>query len=554
MKKAPVWVSADNNLTLPFKLLKTKSLIIKNTIFFSLTIILATLFFSCKKDKLVTSPEQDQNVEQVQTQACATTEYLKQQLIADPGLKSRMNTIEQGMAMRINDSKVAQRSSSIITIPVVVHVVYNLPEQNISDAQIQSQIDVLTEDFTKTNVDLINAPSAFQSLAANANIQFVLAKQDPNGNTTNGITRTYSSVTSFSSNNYVKFASYGGHDAWPSDQYLNIWVCNLGLCGYATYPGSAPSVDGVVVKYNCFGRTGILQTNYNKGRTATHEVSHWLNVHHIWGDAQCGDDLVGDTPLQEKANYDHPIFPLMSSCSNNSNGDMFVNYMDYTADDVRNMMTQGQVDRINATLNGPRASLLTSLGSSSPSVISCNIPTGLNASLITAGSCSINWISSGAVSYNVRYKPTASSTWINTTSTSTAVNLSNLISATGYEYQIASVCSGGVASAFSSSALFTTLSNAITCSIPSGLSATLITRNSATLKWTSTGATNYRVRYKSTISSTWVNATASTISLSVSGLSSSTTYEFQIASMCSSTISSPYSPSFLFTTTRRIKV
>jgi hypothetical protein len=550
MKKVNLWTRVSKELTLCLNPLNSNNFIKRNIKQFYLPIILAAFLFSCKKEKNELTPEKSLGTEQVISESCGTTDYLKQQLITDPDLKSRMDAIEKGMALQLGDNKTVQRlSSTVITIPVVVHVVYNLPEQNISDAQIQSQIDVLTEDFTKTNADIINVPAAFQSAAANANIQFVLAKRDPNGNATNGITRTYSSITSFSSNNYVKFASYGGHDAWPTDQYLNIWVCNLGLCGYATYPGTSPSVDGVVVKYNCFGRTGTLQTNYNKGRTTTHEVSHWLNVYHIWGDATCGDDLVGDTPSQEKANYDHPAFPLMSSCSINSNGDMFMNYLDYTADDVRSMMTQGQANRINATLSGPRASLLTSLGAISPSGSICNVPGGLNSTLITSNGCSLNWTSSGATSYNVRYKPTASTTWITISSTSTSLNLNNLTASTNYEYQVASVCSGGVTSAFSTSSAFTTLANTIVaCNTPSGLIATLITKSSATLNWSSTGAANYNVRYKSTSSTVWINATTSSTSLSVSGLSSSTNYEFEIASECSSTNLSAYSISALFAT------
>ena len=551
VKKINLWTRLNSALKLLFRFFRTNAFFNNNKKQFYLPMILMLFLFSCKKENDLIIPNQEQSTEQAKTESCGTTEYLKQQLVADPGLRIRMDAIEHNLQSRISMRNAEQRSSAVVTIPVVVHVVYNLAEQNISDLQVQSQIDALTEDFTKTNADAATIPTAFQPFAANANIQFVLAKRDPGGNATNGITRTFTSNTSFSANNYVKFASYGGHDAWPTDQYLNIWVCNLGLCGYASYPGSPTAVDGVVVKFNCFGRTGSLQTNYNKGRTATHEVSHWLNVHHIWGDATCGDDLAGDTPTQENANYDHPAFPLLSSCSPNSNGDMFMNYMDYTADEIRTMMTQGQVDRMNATLDGPRASILTSLGATAPSGggTVCNAPTGLNPTLITSNSCKLNWSASGAASYSVRYKSTASSTWITSSASSTSLAISGLSSSASYEFQVASVCSATVTSVFSSSSMFTTLVSTTPppCSIPSGLSASFITKNSAKLNWSSTGGSTYNVRYKSAATTAWIYATVTSTSLSISGLSSFTGYEFQVASVCSGTVSS-YSLSKLFRT------
>lgn len=521
---------------------------------FFLPFILMVFLFSCKKESDLLAPEKIQNETQAKSAACGTTEYMEQQFLSDPALKTRMSLIERDIQTRIANNNGLQKSvTQVITIPVVVHVVYNLADQNISDAQVLSQIDALNEDYSRTNADAVNTPSVFQPYAANANIHFVLAKRDPNGNATNGITRTYTSNTSFSSNNYVKFDSYGGHNAWPTDQYLNIWVCNLGLCGYSTFPGAPASVDGVVVKYNTFGRVGTLQTSYNKGRTATHEIAHWLNVYHIWGDATCGDDLVNDTPSQEKANYDYPVFPKLSACSINSYGDMFMNYMDYSADGARNMITQGQAARMNATLNGPRVSILTSLGGTTPGTTTstvCNVPTGLNITSITSGGTTLNWSSTGAVSYNLRYKPSASTIWINTSTASTSKIISGLTASTAYEFQVASVCSSTSSSAFSSSATFTTLASSVTtsCNVPSGLNATQVSKSGATLNWSSTGVTSYSVRYKPTTSTIWTNASTTGTSLAVSGLSSSTTYEFQVASVCSGTTLSNYSASNLFTT------
>jgi hypothetical protein len=161
----------------------------------------------------------------------------------------------------------------------------------------------------------------------------------------------------------VKSAKRGGKDPWNPGKYLNMWVCNLGngLLGYAQFPGGPVSTDGVVVLYSAFGDTGTLIANYNKGRTATHEVGHYLNLRHIWGDATCGNDLVNDTPTQQTSNGGCPTFPKIT-CGNQ--GDMSMNYMDYTYDRCMYMFTIGQSARMDATFaqGGPRYSLVSSTG------------------------------------------------------------------------------------------------------------------------------------------------------------------------------------------------
>ena len=252
---------------------------------------------------------------------------------------------------------------SIITIPVVVHVVWNTNAENISDAQIFSQIDILNEDFRRTNSDASNTPSVWQNIAADCEIDFCLATVSPNGLATTGITRTQTSQTSFSiSSDNVKSSSSGGIDPWPQDDYLNIWVCDLGggLLGYATPPSTWSNPDdGVVIGYRYFGNTGVVQAPYNKGRTATHEVGHWLNLDHIWGDSNCGNDNCNDTPVQQSSNYSCPNFPSTSSCSGNgNNGDMFMNYMDYTNDACMNLFTNDQKSRMISAINQYRPNLL----------------------------------------------------------------------------------------------------------------------------------------------------------------------------------------------------
>ncbi|HRO16084.1 MAG TPA: M43 family zinc metalloprotease [Paracoccus sp. (in: a-proteobacteria)] len=250
----------------------------------------------------------------------------------------------------------AQRTGCV-EIPVVVHVVYNTPEQNISQAQIDSQIRVMNEDFRKRNADIGSAPAPFAPLAADARITFQLASTAA----TNGVTRRQTSVTAFSDDDAVKSAGSGGADAWPAGEYLNIWVCQLGgvLLGYAQFPGGPAATDGVVILHSAFGTTGTAAAPFNRGRTATHEVGHWLNLRHIWGDdgeGCSGSDFVDDTPNQGGPNYGTPAFPTIT-CSNGPNGDMFMNYMDYVDDAAMVMFTPGQVTRMQAALDGPRSTI-----------------------------------------------------------------------------------------------------------------------------------------------------------------------------------------------------
>ena len=254
-------------------------------------------------------------------------------------------------------------SKSIITIPVVVHVVWKNSSQNISDAQILSQIDILNKDFRKLNIDTINTPNVWKPISADCKIEFCMASIDPNGNTTTGITRTQTTVNSFAMNNDpVKSTSTGGANPWPSNDYLNIWVCKLdNLLGYSTVPsGWNDPGDGVVIGFNYFGLTNDPQ--YGKGRTTTHEIGHWLNLEHLWGGGNgCGNDQVSDTPTQEWENYGCPAFPVNpNSCStSNSNGEMFMNYMDYTNDACMSLFTNGQKTRMISAISLYRPELLT---------------------------------------------------------------------------------------------------------------------------------------------------------------------------------------------------
>jgi len=394
---------------------------------------------------------------------CGTMEVDQRLRLEDPTYSQNREAVEQfTQQWKINHPEGLR---TVVTIPVVVHVVYHTTAQNISDAQVQAQIDELNEDYARLNSDSASTRSFFKSVAANCGIQFCLAQQDPSGNATNGIVHVSTTKTSFSSNDNVKHTSKGGDDAWNSSNYLNLWVCNLGsgLLGYAQFPGGPAATDGVVVLYSSVGSIAQpgTEAHYDLGRTATHEIGHWLNCYHIWGDdgtACTGSDLCDDTPNQGGNTFGCPLPAIHISCSNGPNGDQYENYMDYTDDACMNMFTVDQSLRMQAlfAVGGTRVSILSSPGCTPPNG-TCAVPGGLNATSITSTSATINWnTATGALSYNIQYKPSSSSTWSSTTSTTTSKTLTGLTSSTPYDYEVQSACSGGSTSAYSSVANFTT--------------------------------------------------------------------------------------------------
>jgi hypothetical protein len=295
-----------------------------------------------------------------QLRRCGTMEVHRRLLSTDPQYARLRDEIEIH-AERYESGELGTQRTGVTRIPVVVHVVWNTAAQNISDAQIASQIDVLNRDFRRTNPDVAITPAPFLPLTADSRVEFALASTAPNGAPTSGIQRRQTTVASFSSNDAVKSAASGGIDAWPAANYLNMWVCALGggLLGYAQFPGGPANTDGVVILHSGFGTNGTAAPPFNLGRTATHEIGHWLNLNHIWGDdgTGCsGTDNVADTPSQGGYNTGAPTFPHVS-CSNGPNGDMFMNYMDYVDDRSMVMFTTGQVARMQACLDGVRSSI-----------------------------------------------------------------------------------------------------------------------------------------------------------------------------------------------------
>ncbi|TXS48404.1 zinc metalloprotease [Streptomyces sp. uw30] len=291
---------------------------------------------------------------------CGAMEVHRRLLTVNPEYADNRALIEN-TAFGYETKRREAARQGVIDVPVVVHVVHNTPEQNIDDAQILSQIDVLNQDFRAANPDVNQVPPVWRDLVADVRIQFHLAQTDPLGRTTNGITRSQTSNADWDTDDLVKFSLSGGRDAWPADVYLNVWVCRLrrGLLGYAQFPGGAASTDGVVITHTAFGTRGTAAAPFHGGRTAVHEIGHWLNLRHIWGDDDegcSGSDFVADTPNQAGPNLGSPNFPS-TTCGNAPNGDMFMNYMDYTDDAAMFMFTKGQAARMDATLDNARRTL-----------------------------------------------------------------------------------------------------------------------------------------------------------------------------------------------------
>jgi PKD repeat protein len=294
---------------------------------------------------------------------CITTEVMQEMQQADPNFQKNLDDLEFYTEKYVKDKYVKntdgtfQKVQGVVrVIPVVFHIIHEGGNENISAAQCQSQIDVLNADFRRLNADTGNTPAPFQAIGGDAEIEFRMAQLDPNGNCTDGIVRLFSTLTNNARNN-IKSLSY-----WPSNKYLNIWVVKsirgaqppLQVAGFAQFPGFAASTDGIVICNQFLGTIGT-STGNSVGRTTTHEVGHWLNLIHIWGDdagACAGSDLVSDTPNQANLNQSNcPNFPHTDACTPTGNGVLYSNYMDYTNGNCQNIFTVGQCARMNAALS-----------------------------------------------------------------------------------------------------------------------------------------------------------------------------------------------------------
>ncbi len=324
----------------------------------------------------------------LQAQHCATMEVLKKHLMQNPNADAALKNLDL-ISAKDNSALGNKKSRAIVTIPVVVHVLTNNEPlgtgPNILDTQIKSQIVALNEDFRLKNSDSLKTNHPYWPYTADCEIQFVLAKRKPDGTATTGIVRWNIGATSYDINDLE--TTIKPQTIWNRNQYLNMWVGNFDeqvnggrVLGYAQFPGQgSANTDGVAFWYKCFGFVGNVQAPNDNGRTAVHEVGHWLGLRHIWGDATCGDDFVNDTPPAENNNSGCPSFPHnVGACSSLQTGEMYMNYMDYVNDNCMVMFTLGQKNRMWSTLNGTRSSIKTSPGALNP------WPTSITNSLLAS--------------------------------------------------------------------------------------------------------------------------------------------------------------------------
>lgn len=311
---------------------------------------------------------------------CYTTEYMEYLEQVKPGVKAQSHALfEAAMAYaheHYSHKGTHAAPDTIYRIPVVFHVVYNGGNQNTDYALLESQIEVLNEDYRRQNADTVNTRAIFKDRAADVGFEFFLATIDPDGNPTNGVTRTPTTSTfSFFNLDAMKSSATGGKDAWDTDEYLNIWVCDLGglVLGFAYPPTGAPNwpagqgagssaEEGVVIHYEVIGRNNPLASGQlsiaDQGRTAVHEVGHFWGLRHIWGDSgnpftgapDCDitqDDGFSDTPHAGNNSQISGCSFSKNTCSNAESPDepdMVENYMDYSTESCQNMFTQQQAD------------------------------------------------------------------------------------------------------------------------------------------------------------------------------------------------------------------
>jgi len=291
---------------------------------------------------------------QEKTIYCGSDAYLQHQQSVDPNLDRTLN--EVAVQTRLATSTVELRSRDTIVIPVIFHIIYQNELDNLSLALIESQLEALNQDFL--GLDPSRDMQQYPQIAT-PYIKFIFAPYDPNGKPSTGIIRKKTDQSSFTRRgDAIKFDETGGSDAWPRTDYLNIWVGVMegGYLGYAQFPGGGKAAtDGIVINTRYFGR----RSGTSLGRTAVHEVGHWLNLQHIWGRGCQEDDGVADTPNAEYPGYGCP--QERETCGNR---DMIGNLMDLSDDNCMNLFTQGQVDRMRAQFapGGFRESLLYSIG------------------------------------------------------------------------------------------------------------------------------------------------------------------------------------------------
>ncbi len=377
---------------------------------------------------------------------CGVTTSKQQLRLEDSNFKTNDDAIQARFNNYTKFNTVTTREDKTFIIPVVVHVFYNSEGENITDAQIQSQLDALNRDYNAGSIDINKTPVAFKKVLANCKVQFVLAKLDPNQAPTTGITRHKSTKQFWGLRDDVKKPASGGAAPWNPKNYLNFYVARIGdgVLGYSSFPGCKAEVEGVVIDPSCFGTTGIVHAPFNKGRTAVHEVGHWLGLNHIWGDADCGDDRISDTPTQQGAHYGTITQTLYSNCTGKNTEDMTMNFMDYVNDESMWMFTEGQKAMMWSLLTkGGYREALDAPTLANPAS-TCDAPIFGSVLNKTSTTTTLVWAKTGANGYYTIEYRLKNANQIDVASTeATQIELANLNQASVYEFRLKVSCGNG---------------------------------------------------------------------------------------------------------------
>ncbi|MCB2206298.1 T9SS type A sorting domain-containing protein [bacterium] len=398
---------------------------------------------------------------------CYTMKMYKHLKKLDPTLETRVQQYEEKLKFRLNAAKMKREkgveslgkkptkptptppppTSISITIPVVVHILYNTPEENVSEARVLEQIELTNRDYAALNMHSMQAfPS---TLKADTKIQFCLAQKKLDGSPTNGIERRYTTKSEIDVTS-VKEYSAGGLDAWDPSVYFNIWVCDMesGILGMGWFPTwSIGKYYGAIVDYTS---VASADTNWygGQGKIATHEIGHCLNLYHIWGDddgACNGTDYCDDTPNQANTGLTLSSWTgaVTDACTTTYPGVMYMNFMDYMYGKVTANFTPDQVLRMQdcfATSSSPLYSLRFSDACSAPD--DCEPPTMLSVPNPTRTTATLTWTAMhhNVGGYYVRHRKVGSPNWDNYSPGTNSLFISGLTKNTSYEFQVQNLC------------------------------------------------------------------------------------------------------------------